>query len=95
MVPGAATRDTWRIRPTDRADKSSDHNKQRSTDTIDHGLTKMIINGHERDIDTVKFTSSDQANVEISKLGNDILRRAKEKRKIFSDIGKSAEQNTK
>ena len=68
------------IRPTVRADKSSDHNKRQSTDTIDHGLTKMIINGHERDMDTKKFTSSDQANVEICKLGNDILRRAKEKR---------------
>ena len=83
------------IRPTVRADKSSDHNKRRSTDTIDHGLTKKIINGHESDVDTEKFNSSDQANVEICKLGNDILSRAKEKRKIFSDLGKSAEQNTK
>ena len=61
------------IQPTDRADKSSDHNKRRSTDTIDYALRKMIINGHESDVDTEKFNSSDQANVEICKLGNDIL----------------------
>ena len=89
---------TWvdrTIRPADRADKSSDHNKRRTTDTIDHGLKKMIINGHECDMDTEKFTNLDHANFEICKFRNEIRRRANEKKKFLSDMGKSAEQNIK
>ena len=57
---------------------------------IDHGLTKMIINGHECDMDNPKFTNLDRANLEI-----EIRRRENEKRKFLSDMGKSAEKISK
>ena len=92
-IPSTARVNRMR-RPVDRADKPSGHNKRQTTDTFDHGL-KMLINGHECDMDTEKYTNLDHANSEIRKFRNEICRRENEKRKFLSDMGKNAERNIK
>ena len=72
----------------DGADNPSSHNKQRTTNTIDHRLIQMLHYGHDCDMDTAKFTNLDRANTEIRKFRNEINRKEDEKRKFLENIGK-------